>query len=573
MSDNSNFSDPTSSSDFIISRMRRNSSGSSDSTRNSPDVSSSRVLESDNATSLDLSSGDIGLELRGLKTIDSTFTLSEGEFSSSVAHSANISTVSNDDTSIVSAILVPPCVYNTETLELRCCLAKHHMKTPPFCCAYPIEFKKPYIGCFHKGLYHDEACYVDKREMRKLIHTISQGNNDVISLNMSDLSYCDFIGPAVNTCRFSPPKPFQTRRFVYEMLGVYAMSLVRDIPFSRYIQDKHINDFCMIFKTMHHACSPFNIFRGPTYGDSQGPYISQFFYRDVRLGGFSVRQKYPTYISCNDHMLTWTDVRDVQNRSEEKAVLTQRESPRYIINGRDLASIVHKNSSSTIFLNVLHILLDLDIAHSCDLSFCDEEEIGSVMAMIGRQALAAANYIKWKCLYPRPEMAALEVERVYKERRNRYGISLELLQNDILVLAQEKNGTSLLSQVYPEGSPLYPSTPCAHAAVASACATVLKFYFDGTQEMYIYEPDMNGDRIINTGKLATLNDELNKMVHNIGMGRCWAGVNYRMDVIKGIKLGEKVALSCLRDIVKKYTNSVDVNIHQMNDRIMKMSNI
>ena len=41
------------------------------------------------------------------------------------------------------------------------------------------------------------------------------------------------------------------------------------------------------------------------------------------------------------------------------------------------------------------------------------------------------------------------------------------------------HGSFLLSQAFPEGSPTDPSYPAGHGAVAGACITVLKFFFDG----------------------------------------------------------------------------------------------
>ena len=42
-----------------------------------------------------------------------------------------------------------------------------------------------------------------------------------------------------------------------------------------------------------------------------------------------------------------------------------------------------------------------------------------------------------------------------------------------------KYGDYFLSQAFPEGSPTHPAYPTGHGAVAGACITVLKFFFDG----------------------------------------------------------------------------------------------
>ena len=46
--------------------------------------------------------------------------------------------------------------------------------------------------------------------------------------------------------------------------------------------------------------------------------------------------------------------------------------------------------------------------------------------------------------------------------------------------------------------------------------------------------------------------ELNKLAANISLGRDAAGVHYRSDGIEGIKLGEAIALSILRDVATIY---------------------
>jgi hypothetical protein len=197
------------------------------------------------------------------------------------------------------------------------------------------------------------------------------------------------------------------------------------------------------------------------------------------------------------------------------------------------------------------------------------------MTMVASNALTVADYVKWKILGARPEMVGLEVERVFKELRNRLGISPDLLQSWILDQVKNKNGSVLLSQVYSGGSPLSPSTPASHAVVAGACVTVLKFYFEGLGkpiELDVYEPTLDGGDIINTGKKTTVNDELNKLACNVGFGRCWAGVNFRSDIIKGLKLGQEVAIQCLKDLVHKYEEKINVCIMRFSDKPVVITN-
>jgi hypothetical protein len=55
-----------------------------------------------------------------------------------------------------------------------------------------------------------------------------------------------------------------------------------------------------------------------------------------------------------------------------------------------------------------------------------------------------------------------------------------------------------------------------------------------------------------TGAPLTVGGELNKLASNIAIGRDFAGVHYRSDGVEGIKLGEAIAISILRDTATLY---------------------
>lgn len=50
-------------------------------------------------------------------------------------------------------------------------------------------------------------------------------------------------------------------------------------------------------------------------------------------------------------------------------------------------------------------------------------------------------------------------------------------------------------------------------------------------------------------------DELNKLAGNVALGRDTAGVHWRSDGIEGLKLGEQVAISLLRDYRKSFNEN------------------
>lgn len=199
-------------------------------------------------------------------------------------------------------------------------------------------------------------------------------------------------------------------------------------------------------------------------------------------------------------------------------------------------------------------------------------DIQSVITMVGRSALLAAWYVKWNTLFLRPEALGIEIERAYRCGNNMHNISPELLHNPVLEAVREQNGTTLLSQVYPEGSPLHPSSPSGHGTIAGACATILKFFFNSHHELDIYKPTPDGSRLIKTGQRTTVEDELNKLASNIAIGRNWAGIHYHMDAIRGMKLGEKVAISCLQDIIHRYNDKISVTFNAFSGKLVTITN-
>lgn len=112
--------------------------------------------------------------------------------------------------------------------------------------------------------------------------------------------------------------------------------------------------------------------------------------------------------------------------------------------------------------------------------------------------------------------------------------------------------TILLPMAFPEGSPMHPSYGAGHAAVAGACVTVLKAFFDAEWQLpWAYVPTKDGRALeeLNHVDLPSLTvaGELNKLCSNISIGRNWAGVHYFSDYYESVLLGEKVALGILEE--------------------------
>lgn len=57
----------------------------------------------------------------------------------------------------------------------------------------------------------------------------------------------------------------------------------------------------------------------------------------------------------------------------------------------------------------------------------------------------------------------------------------------------------------------------------------------------------------------TIYSELNKLASNVAFGRNMAGVHYRSDGTQGIKLGERVALCYLEDLMSTWVHNSNIN--------------
>ena len=130
-----------------------------------------------------------------------------------------------------------------------------------------------------------------------------------------------------------------------------------------------------------------------------------------------------------------------------------------------------------------------------------------------------------------------------------YPIHSDVLNSAALKTVFSARGSYLLPQAYPTGAPLHPSYPAAHAVTAGAGITVLKALFN--ESFVIPSPVTPSDDGLSlvpyTGASLTVGGELNKLASNIALGRDAAGVHYRSDGVEGIKLGEAIAISILRD--------------------------
>jgi membrane-associated phospholipid phosphatase len=240
---------------------------------------------------------------------------------------------------------------------------------------------------------------------------------------------------------------------------------------------------------------------------------------------------------------------------------------RYMATGRDLAEYVHRDFSYEAFLHAALMLLgrvpaspdnpylDPASANQAPFSTFGGPHVLDLVAHAANLALRAAWYQKLSLHRRlRPEaMGGL----VHGARALGWSVPInpELLNAGVLDRVSARFGSFLLPMAYPEGCPTHPSYPAGHAAIAGACTTVLKIFFDEAAVLANpVVPDSAGQTLQPyDGPPLTVGGELNKLASNIALGRDVAGVHYRSDGAEGLLLGEAVAVGIVRDTLHCYS--------------------
>jgi len=129
----------------------------------------------------------------------------------------------------------------------------------------------------------------------------------------------------------------------------------------------------------------------------------------------------------------------------------------------------------------------------------------------------------------------------------------------------------LLPMAFAEGSPMHPSYGAGHATVAGGCVTMLKAFFNTTDDagkslawpegMRTLQATVDGSELedvpesLATGM--TINGELNKLAANISIARNMAGVHYYTDYYESLRMGERIATGMLIEQMKQYNEPVE----------------
>jgi hypothetical protein len=442
------------------------------------------------------------------------------------------------------------------------------------------------IASYTKALPHNHLGEVDLNAYNAYLQALNSGRwadfeaiplGGAAKLTNPQASYCYAMEGADAAALVSPPAPaFSSAQAAGEMVEDYWQALTRDIPFGQYGTDPTIAQAVTDLNKLsdyrgpkvNGQVTPDVIFRGPTPGDLAGPYLSQFLLKPVPMGAATMSQLYRTAVAGDDY---WTIYADWLKGQRGGATGSNKfdSTARYIRNGRDLAMYLLVDWSGQ--ANVMAALM-LNSFGAAALSPSNPYLHSATQA--GSVTFGAAQLVDLVNRAPNPANRACFCQKWLVHRRVRpeafggrihnhvtgaakYPIHSDVLNSAALKAVFSLIGSYLLPQAYPVGSPLHPSYPAAHAVTAGAGITVLKALFN--ESFVVSSPVMPSDDGLSlvpySGGSLTVGEELNKLASNIALGRDAAGVHYRSDGAEGIKLGEAIAISILRDTATLYNEA------------------
>lgn len=452
-----------------------------------------------------------------------------------------------------------------------------------------------YYASFTKTLPCNDFGEVEPKAFKKLVRALRTGKKshfDAVPLaptatrTLADPQGAfrfEVSGLDSHATRIAPSWKFRSAELAGEQAEVYWQAITRDIPFIDYSTDATIAAAVADLNGFQATPGPKNgsgnltaetLFRGETFGDLEGPYISQFLARPFNWGPVPVTQSYSKPVAGEDFMVDVANWLNVQRGAVAESVSATE--TKYIHNNRGLAEAVHNDALYQYYLHAAMILLQ---APGTDANGASKFDTGNpyfngsidnqgaftslggpniidLVSKAGNIALSGAWFQKWRVhRFLRPEALGGRIH-FQKTGQKNYELHPDILNSAALDEVFAANGTYLLPMAFPEGSPTHPSYVAGHACVAGACVTVLKAFFN---ENYVLtnnvQADATGDNLIPYTADLTLGGELNKLANNVSIGRDAAGVHYRQDGTEGIVAGEQQGIALLAETSETYNES------------------
>lgn len=265
----------------------------------------------------------------------------------------------------------------------------------------------------------------------------------------------DLQGPDAQSITMPPAPTVGSDEYAAEVAEVYEMALLRDVPFAEFDTNPavaesidRLNNLAWFQDTTlpltdaararrRGELTPQNAFRGNAFGDTKGPYISQFLCRGtpelgddrdgvldglVAYGAMVFDNKVRTATPNKDYMTTWQWWLDVQNGADLRGRETYENGRdtsygcsdplpkyRFITTPRDLATYVHYDALYQAYLNACLSMLALGVPFDPGIPFqasdrFDRQQgfahfggphILSLVTEVATRALKAVRYQKF----------------------------------------------------------------------------------------------------------------------------------------------------------------------------------
>ncbi len=514
----------------------------------------------------------------------------------------------------------------THALNLRTVAAERdsHIPVPPHTTNGDLSRYRDRSASYSKGLLQDDIGVVNPSAWTSFMKALHSGHNSDFeaiimggtrTLNGPQGSYAfdletadsdqfgnapwdgDKSGPAL----VPPFAPIASADYGTQLVEMYWASLLRDVAFTDYAGNSTAIAAAAELSTMPAYKGPRDgkgnvtpdlLFRGAMPGDAIGPCMSQFMITPTTFGSQPLDQLMTTYLPGIDYMTDTTTFLQVQNGISTG--LNNQVDPvqRYLHDGRGLAAYTHVDvlfqAYFTAFLVLSGLKFPLNPGNPYNGSKTQNgfgtfggPDCGATQGEIAARALNRVWFQKWLIhLVHRPEAGGGVLHQILSGNQNKIDARLNsnVLNSQAVAQSFSKYGTYLLSQAFPEGSPLHPSYPTGHGTVGGACITLLKFFFDGS---HLWPnpmvPSSDGLSLVpytgpDAGQL-TVNGELHKLAHNVSFGHgIHAGIHWRSDTESSLLLGEAVALSFLQDRAHTYHEKFTVQLTKLDGSTATISN-
>jgi hypothetical protein len=366
-----------------------------------------------------------------------------------------------------------------------------------------------------------------------------------------------------------PPPAWESPAFATEAIEAYWMALLRDVPFSAYSEHpmvaRAVADLTRAGRQVTAATlfgrvpNPEARIPRPAYR-RPGPVVSQFLLRAIPMGAQLLSARVPAQTAGESFLSTWDEWLASQNGRLPSLEATYA-GRRYICCGRDLATWTRTDYPGQAGVQAALLLEALRAPVTPQHPYVRSRNqagyvtfglpfIVDLASRVAMHALRATWFQKW-VLHRRlrPEELGGRLEAGAAGAPIVAWPEARFVQSDAFGEVRRRTGTCLLPMAWPEGAPLHPAYPSAHAATAGAMVTVLKAYYAEEWVMPdAVEPSPDGSELRPADASLTVGDELDKLAWNLASGRAFAGVQWRSDAEVGLRLGEAVAVALLREL-------------------------